>query len=156
MEEILLTLLREMYFSEARQSQAYASWTKSVSAELMAELAQHADDTSEQLTHLEEIFAHLREDPRKKKCVAVESLIAETTTQLHACKKPEKIDAFVMVALVKIGHYNAGVYKTMILYANLLKQDKIADLLRMLLDEELGYMSDWSDIISSDMARKST
>ena len=81
-QETLHTLyvseLKDLYSAEQQLVKALPKMVKSAeSQELRDAFANHLEETKNQVSRLEEIFASLGENPKGKKCVGMEGIVKE-------------------------------------------------------------------------------
>lgn len=106
------------------------------SEDLTLALADHLDETHEQITRLAKVFKSIDKKPATVKCDAMEGLIAEAIEMLEDCEKGPKCDAGIIAASQKIEHYEIATYGTLRVFAETLGLRDAEKLLAMTLNEE--------------------
>ena len=106
------------------------------SDELRTGFEEHLEQTKGHVQRLEEVFEELGEKTKGKTCQAMKGLIEEGSEVLKADGEDSVIDAAIIVAAQKVEHYEIAGYGSVRTFAQLLGQDKSAELLQQTLDEE--------------------
>jgi ferritin-like metal-binding protein YciE len=106
------------------------------SEDLRTEFEEHLGQTKEHVSRLEKIFKGLGESPKGKKCTGMEGLIKEGTEMIGEDPESEELDAGLISAAQRVGHYEMAGYGCVSTYAKLLGEDEAESLLRQALEEE--------------------
>src|SRR5256885_9313123 len=106
------------------------------SDELKEAFETHLEQTETHVERLEEIFKELDESPKGKTCKAMKGLVEEGSEILEEDGEESVLDAGIIVAAQKVEHYEIASYGSVRTFAELLGQDKAAELLQETLDEE--------------------
>lgn len=124
--------------------------------ELKEALAQHLDETKNQVQRLKKIFKMLNENPTGKPCKAMQGLFEEGREELDKQNVPSSVkDACLIVCCQKIEHYEIASYGSARALARHLNNaglservdfDEIADILQQSLDEESAADEKLTDI----------
>jgi ferritin-like metal-binding protein YciE len=129
--------LRDLYNAENQLLKALPKMAKAASSEeLKGAFEKHLGQTRSHVERLEEVFEELGEKPKGKTCRAMKGLIEEGSEILHKDGEESVIDAGIIVAAQKVEHYEIAGYGSVRTFAQLLGQDKSAELLQTTLDEE--------------------
>jgi ferritin-like metal-binding protein YciE len=129
--------LRDLYNAEQQLVKALPKMAKAAaSEELQDAFEKHLEQTKTHVERLEEVFEELGEKPKGKTCKAMKGLIDEGSEMLHGNGDDSVIDAGIIVAAQKVEHYEMAGYGSVRTFAQLLGQDKSADLLQTTLEEE--------------------
>jgi len=137
LKELYLNELRDLYNAENQLIKALPKMAKGASSdELREAFEKHLQQTKGHLRRLEEVFEELGEKTKGKTCQAMKGLIEEGSEVLKADGDDSVIDAGIIVAAQKVEHYEIAGYGSVRTFAQLLGQDKSAELLQETLDEE--------------------
>src|SRR5437773_5716653 len=129
--------LRDLYNAESQLLKALPKMAKAASSEELKEaFEKHLEQTKGHVERLEQVFEGLREKPKGKTCRAMKGLIEEGSEILKEDGDDSVIDAGIIVAAQKVEHYEIAGYGSVRTFAQLLGQDKSAELLQQTLDEE--------------------
>jgi ferritin-like metal-binding protein YciE len=129
--------LRDLYNAEHQLLKALPKMAKAASsAELRTAFENHLGQTKTHVERLEQVFKHLGEKPKGKTCHAMKGLIEEGSEILEEDGDESIRDAGIIVAAQKVEHYEIAGYGSVRAFAELLGQDKAAELLQATLDEE--------------------
>lgn len=129
--------LRDLYNAENQLLKALPKMAKAASSEELKDaFEKHLGQTRSHVERLEEVFEELGEKPKGKICRAMKGLIEEGSEILEEDGEESVIDAGIIVAAQKVEHYEIASYGSVRTFAQLLGQDKSADLLQTTLDEE--------------------
>lgn len=155
--DMFVDLLKDMFDAE---NQIVENLPKVIEAaanpELKEALAQHLDETKNQVQRLKKIFKILNENPTGKPCQAMQGLFAEGQEELNKTDIPATVkDACLIVCCQKIEHYEIASYGSARALARHLHNagadervdfDEIADILQQSLDEESAADEKLTDI----------
>jgi ferritin-like metal-binding protein YciE len=137
LEPLMIEELRDLLDAEKQITKALPKMAKAASSdELKAAFEEHLEQTSQQLERLNQVFEHIGERPRAKKCVAMESLIEEGEQMLGEAEEGPTRDALLIASAQKVEHYEMAAYGTARTFANLLGHNEAADLLEQTLEQE--------------------
>src|SRR5438128_8655071 len=129
--------LRDLYNAENQLLKALPKMAKGASSEdLKDAFEKHLEQTKSHVERLEEVFQEIGETPKGKTCKAMKGLIEEGSEILKEDGEESVIDAGIIVAAQKVEHYEIAGYGSVRTFAQLLGQDKSAELLQQTLDEE--------------------
>jgi ferritin-like metal-binding protein YciE len=137
LKELYVNELRDLYNAENQLVKALPKMAKGASSdELKEAFEKHLEQTKGHVQRLEEVFQELGEKTKGKTCQAMKGLIEEGSEVLEADGEDSVLDAAIIVAAQKVEHYEIASYGSVRTFAQLLGQDKSAELLQQTLDEE--------------------
>jgi len=137
LKELYVEELRDLYNAENQLIKALPKMAKGASSdELKEAFEKHLEQTKGHVQRLEQVFEELGEKTKGKTCQAMKGLIEEGSEVLKADGEDSVLDAAIIVAAQKVEHYEIASYGSVRTFAQLLGQDKSADLLQQTLDEE--------------------
>lgn len=136
-KNLFLNELADMYDAEHRIAKALPKVIKAATCEkLQNALREHLQETENHATLIEQVFAAFDEKPRAKKCPAMAGILDEGEEIVSENKKTPVINAAIISACQKVEHYEIASYGTLRTWADLLDNDKAADLIEEILDQE--------------------
>jgi len=135
--EALYTELTDLYDAEHQHVEKLATIVQSIfTSSLRVAVANHLDETREQIARLERAFSILGRSPSRDTCGPMQGLLSEVE-QIRAAPGAQQVkDATLIGALQRIEHYEIAAYGTARAFAEQLDLEDIADLLQESLDEE--------------------
>lgn len=137
LDDLYLDQLKDLYSAEKQLVQALPKMAKAASAEeLRMGFQEHLEQTKNHVQRLEQIFAALGSSPGRKKCAAMEGLVAEGQEAIELEGNATVRDAALIAAAQRVEHYEIAAYGTVRTFANQLGHKDQSDLLQMTLDEE--------------------
>lgn len=137
LKTLFVNELADMYDSEHRIIKALPKAIKAATCgRLQQALQNHLQETEDQATRLERVFACFDEKPRAKKCAAMAGILDEAETIISENKKSPAINAAVISACQKVEHYEIASYGTLRAWAQVLGNEDAADILEEILDQE--------------------
>ncbi len=137
LKELYVNELRDLYNAEGQLVKALPKMAKAASSdELKEAFEKHLEQTRGHIDRLEEVFQEIGEKTKGKTCQAMKGLIEEGSEVLKADGEDSVLDAAMIVAAQKVEHYEIAGYGSVRTFAQLLGQDKSAELLQQTLDEE--------------------
>jgi ferritin-like metal-binding protein YciE len=129
--------LRDLYNAENQLLKALPKMAKAASSEELKDaFEKHLEQTKGHVERLEQVFGELDEKPKGKTCRAMKGLIQEGSEILEEHGDKSVRDAGIIVAAQKVEHYEMAGYGSVRTFAELLGQNKAAQLLQATLDEE--------------------
>lgn len=130
--------LKDILWAEKALKKALPKMRKAATGkELASSFDDHIADTEAQISSIEQIFELMGEKPTTKKCDAMEGLISESESIIADTDKGSAIrDAGLILAAQKVKHYEIATYGTLAAFADAMKEDKVAKLLRSILKDE--------------------
>ena len=137
LQKLYVDELRDLYNAENQLLKALPKMAKAVSSEeLKNAFEKHLEQTETHVERLEQVFEELDQTPKGKTCRAMKGLIQEGSEILEEEGDPSVLDAGIIVAAQKVEHYEIAGYGSVRTFAELLGQQKAAELLQTTLDEE--------------------
>src|SRR3989440_10642712 len=137
LQKLYVEELRDLYNAESQLLKALPKMAKAASSEELKDaFEKHLEQTKTHVERLEEVFEEIGEKPKNKTCKAMKGLIDEGSEILQEDGEESVIDAGIIVAAQKVEHYEIASYGSVRTFAQLLGQDKAAELLQETLDEE--------------------
>ncbi len=133
LSDLFLDELSDLHSAEKQLLKALPKMAKAATAdELRQAFEGHLEQTRGHVQRLESIFDELEESPRRKRCWAMEGLIAEGEEFLNE----DALDAGLIAIAQRVEHYEIAAYGTAATYARHLGDAKAEELLRETLAEE--------------------
>jgi ferritin-like metal-binding protein YciE len=137
LQKLYVDELRDLYNAENQLLKALPKMAKAASSEeLKNAFEKHLEQTEMHVQRLEQVFEELDQTPKGKTCRAMKGLIREGSEILEEEGDPSVLDAGIIVAAQKVEHYEIAGYGSVRTFAELLGQQKAAELLQTTLDEE--------------------
>jgi ferritin-like metal-binding protein YciE len=137
LHDLLVDQLKDIHNAEMQLVKALPKMAKAASSDALREAFEnHLEETEMQVERLEQIFERLEVKPGRKKCKAMEGLIAEGKETISEDAEPMVHDAALIAAAQRVEHYEIAAYGCTRTFAVLLDDQETADLLQESLDEE--------------------
>src|SRR5262245_1285869 len=140
LDTLMTEELRDVYDAEKQITRALPKMAKAAhSPELKEALQEHLEVTKGQIARLEEIFGLLDEKPKSRPCAGMKGLIEEGSEIIQADKRASRgniADAAIIAAAKRVEHYEIAAYGTLRTYAELLGNDRVAQLFEQTKEEE--------------------
>jgi|SRR5579871_2700258 len=137
LRELLVEELSDLYSAEKQLVQALPKIAKAADSEnLRQAIEDHLEETTHQVSRLDEVFEKLEEKPKRKKCKAMEGLIEEGSEVIKEHATSPIRDAALIGAAQRVEHYEMAAYGTARSLAKTLGLEDVAQLLQETLDEE--------------------
>lgn len=137
LQDLFIHDLKDLYSAETQLTKALPKMAKAASEPALKQaFTTHLKETEVQIERLERIFEELDENPKGKKCKAMEGLIEEGKELMEEDAEPAVMDAGLIGAAQKVEHYEIAGYGTVRTYAQMLGNEEAARLLQQTLDEE--------------------
>ena len=137
LRDLYIDELKDLWSAEKMLVKALPKMAKAAThPELSKAFLTHLRQTEQQVKRLEQIFDDLGESPRGKKCIGMEGLIEEGQELVNEDPEPDVLDAGLISKAQHVEHYEIAGYGTVRTYAQLLGEDRQAELLQQTLDEE--------------------
>ncbi|MGO4709441.1 ferritin-like domain-containing protein [Chryseobacterium sp. 2TAF14] len=129
--------LKDIYWAEKALAKALPKMEKNATdPKLKKAIADHLEETKEQISRLEGCFKALKKKAQAKKCDAMQGLLDEGKSIMEETKPGAVRDAGIIAAAQKVEHYEIATYGTLAAYAKILKEKDCLKLLISTLDEE--------------------
>jgi ferritin-like metal-binding protein YciE len=137
LKDLYIDELKDLWSAEKQLVQALPRMAKAATDPRLAKaFTNHLRQTERQVARLERIFKDLGESPRGKKCVGMEGLIEEAKELIKEKPEPQVLDAGLISKAQHVEHYEMAGYGTVRTYAQVLGEERQAQLLQETLDEE--------------------
>ena len=137
LEDLMQDELKDIYDAEKQLTKALPKLAKkATNEELRDALQTHLQETEGHVERLEQIFEQLGMPVRGKRCEGMKHLIDEGNEMIADAEEDATRDAIMIAAVQKTEHYEIASYGSVRTFAQLLGQDKSAELLQQTLDEE--------------------
>lgn len=137
LNDLLAEQLKDIYSAENQLLKALPKMAKAArSEELKSAFENHLGETEEQVKRLDQVFELLGIKPGRKKCKAMEGLVAEGAETIEEDAEPMVHDAALIAAAQRVEHYEIAAYGCVRTFAVLCGEDKVAELLTESLMEE--------------------
>jgi len=136
LKKLYIDELKDLYSAENQLVKALPKMAKAAtSPNLRAGFEGHLEQTKGHVQRLETIFEQLGENPKGKKCKAMEGLIEEGAEAIKEYER-ELLDAALIGAAQRVEHYEMAGYGTVSAFAEELGEAEHASLLTKTLEEE--------------------
>jgi ferritin-like metal-binding protein YciE len=137
LQESLLDEIRDLYHAEKQLVKALPKMAKAAAHEDLREAFEaHLEETREQVSRLEEVFAAMGEKVRAKPCHGMMGIVEESSEKMQELEKGSVLDAVLIAGAQRVEHYEIGSYGTAAAWARLLGMDEVVSLLEQTLEEE--------------------
>jgi ferritin-like metal-binding protein YciE len=137
LQESLLDEIRDLYHAEKQLVKALPKMAKAAAHEDLREAFEaHLEETREQVSRLEDVFAAMGEKVRAKPCHGMMGIIEESSEKMQELEKGSVLDAVLIAGAQRVEHYEIGSYGTAAAWARLLGMDEVVSLLEQTLEEE--------------------
>lgn len=135
--DLFVDELKDLYNAEGQILKALPKMIRAAdSPQLKSTFQEHLEQTRDQVDRLEQIFNQLGYPIRGKKCKGMEGIIDEGKEIMDTSADPAVKDAGLIAAAQRVEHYEIAGYGTVRSYAQMLGNQKAAQLLQQTLDEE--------------------
>ena len=105
---------------------------------LQTMLEEHMQQTEEQISNLEEVFAQIGKDPERQECMGAKGLVSEAQKMMEETESPELRDSVIAGAATKAEHYEIVAYADLIDGAEMMKKRKAVTLLTKNREQEVS------------------
>jgi ferritin-like metal-binding protein YciE len=137
LQELYTNELRDLYNAEMQLLKALPKMAKNASSEELKEaFEKHLEQTKSHVERLDEVFEQIGEKPKGRTCHGMKGIIEEGSEILEKDGEESVIDAGIIVAAQKAEHYEIASYGSVRTFAELLGQNRAAELLQTTLNEE--------------------
>ena len=135
--ELFLHELSDMLDAEQKILEALTKQSEeSSNSTLQSAFLLHRKQTEGQIERLGQCFKLAEEEPQETECAGIKGLMEEHEAMLGEDPSPDILDIFNVAAAIKVERYEISSYEALIRLAMLMKQPKIARLLKQNLKEE--------------------
>lgn len=138
LREFFVDQLKDIYWAEHALQKALQKLMKaSTSPKLAKAFEKHTKETEGQIKILEEVFELMGEKAEAKKCEAMDGIIKEADSVIEDTEKDTYTrDAGLIMASQKAEHYEIASYGTLVILAEQIGENQVADLLHKILGQE--------------------
>jgi ferritin-like metal-binding protein YciE len=151
--QFFLDSIRDLYWAEKHLTTALPKMQMAATTvQLKSTIEDHLVQTEEHVTRLERIFDIMGEDPKAKKCEAMEGLVKEGELIVEETEDGSLTrDVGIISAAQKVEHYEIASYGILAQLADTLGYSEIAEILRMTLEEEKQADANLTDIAENNI-----
>ncbi|MES2701594.1 MAG: ferritin-like domain-containing protein [Bacteroidota bacterium] len=153
LKELFIGEIKDIYWAENQLVKALPKMIEATSSPALVEaITNHLEETRGHVARLDEVFGLLNEEPRAKKCDAMEGLtkegegVIEETLAGSAAR-----DTGIIMASSKVEHYEIAAYTGLIRLANKLGMADVAAILEQTLAEEVASDEKLADIAENEL-----
>jgi ferritin-like metal-binding protein YciE len=133
LRETFLEELADIYDAEKQLVKALPKMAKAAENEQLKEgFEEHLEQTEEHVRRVEQVFEHMGQKAKAKKCRAMVGLLEEGRELI----KENAGDAALIAAAQKVEHYEIATYGSLKSWAEFLQESDVLDLLDETLEEE--------------------
>ncbi len=151
LEDLFLDSLADIYYAEQQLVKALPRLVRAATNGRLQEIFEsHLTETEGHVRRLEEVFAVFDQEPKSKKCRAIHGIIEEVDEIAADNKKSPTINAALIYAAQKAEHYEIAAYGTLRDWARMLDNDRAADIIEEILDEEKAVDSTLTDLAEEE------
>ena len=155
MKDLFVHGLKDIYYVEKKLvSELPRIAKKATDPELKRAFEDHAAQTENHLSRLEEVFQQIELQPRGEKCEALEGILDETKELLKDVKDPQVLDAGLLAEAQAVEHYEITRYGTLIAWSRQLGLRDAEPLLNETLEEEKEADKLLTEIAQAEVNRK--
>ncbi|MBA3608535.1 MAG: ferritin-like domain-containing protein [Chthoniobacterales bacterium] len=150
LKDLYIHELKDLYSAEKQLTQALPKMAEAATHEdLAAGFETHLAETEEHVSRLETILQSHDQTTEGPKCKGMEGLIKEGQEMIEEDAEDEVRDAGLISAAQRVEHYEMAGYGCARTYAEMLSDDKGAELLQQTLDEESATNQKLTDLAES-------
>ena len=137
LHEAFIDEVADMYNAEKQLIKALPKMAKAAQSEQLQEAFEsHLKETEQQAQRIEEAMESIGESLQRKKCKAMEGLLAEGKEMMDDYKGDPAIDAVLIAAAQKVEHYEIASYGTICAWAEQMDHQEALELFKQNLEEE--------------------
>jgi ferritin-like metal-binding protein YciE len=155
LDDLFVHTLQDIYYAEQQIVKNLPTMVeKAASPELKAAFDNHLNETRNQVTRLEQVFAMRGQSAKGVTCPAIDGILSETKEIISDCDDEAVRDAAMLSAAQAVEHYEIARYGALIAFANQLGRPDCAQLLSQTLAEEKAADHKLTSIAESGVNRK--
>jgi ferritin-like metal-binding protein YciE len=155
MQDLFVHGLKDIYYTEKKLVAELPKMAKKAfDPDLKRAFEDHAAQTENHLSRLEEVFQLIEVQPRGEKCEALEGMLDETKELLRDVKDAQVLDAGLIADAQAIEHYEIARYGTLIAWARQLGLMEAEPILSETLEEEKEADKLLTEIAEAEINRK--
>ena len=152
LHELLVDEIKDLYHAEKQLIKALPKMAKAATHEDLREAFEsHLEETREQVSRLEEVFAALEEPVKAKTCDGMAGIIKEGNALMEEDADGSVLDAGLIAAAQRAEHYEIGAYGVCVAWARLLGLGDVVSLLEQTLEEEKSADEKLSALAESEI-----
>jgi ferritin-like metal-binding protein YciE len=138
LEKFFVDELKDIYWAEKHLVKALGRLSKKATTEeLQQAFEDHAAQTEEHVSRLEQVFEMFGSKAQAKKCEAMDGLTREAQNIIDDTENGTMTrDVGLIIAAQKVEHYEIATYGSLVQLANTMNLPEIADILEQTLEEE--------------------
>ena len=137
MQELIIHELCELYDAEHRFVEGQEEMVQmATDGNLESSIQQHLEQTRGHAKNLEQIFAHLGQEPRRETNAVAQGLVSEAQEGIQEAQNDAIRDCAIVAAVLKVEHFEMGSYRGLIIGAQQMRQQEAVNLLEDNLREE--------------------
>lgn len=137
LEALYVEQLKDLHSAEKQLTKALPKMAKAANAkELRDGFERHLSETEAHMERIDKILGDMGQSPGRKKCKAMEGLIAEASDFIAEGGDPEVVDAGLIAHAQRVEHYEIAGYGCARTYAEILGKKNDMKTLQKTLDEE--------------------
>ena len=139
LEDLLQHMLKDIFYAEKQIEKELPKMAqKANSDQLRKAFEDHLEETKQHVQNLEQAFQELDMAARGEKCEAIEGIRKEAKQIMGEIEDADTLDAGMIAAAQAVEHYEITRYGTIIAWADQLGHDKIAQLAKSNLAQEVA------------------
>jgi ferritin-like metal-binding protein YciE len=147
LHDLLILKLNSLLYIEQALVKALPKMAEAATnADLSQAFEDHAVETKNHVTRLEEALESINEKPKKTQVEAIDGLVADAEWVIKNIKEPAALDAALIAAAQYVEHYEVAGYGAARQWAALLEHTKAANLLEQTLVEEEAADGNLNDL----------
>jgi ferritin-like metal-binding protein YciE len=155
MQDLFVHSLKDIYYTEKKLvSELPRMAKKAFDPDLKRAFEDHAAQTENHLSRLEEVFQLIELQPRGEKCEALEGMLEETKELLRDVKDAQVLDAGLIADAQAIEHYEIARYGTLIAWARQLGLTDAEPIFNETLEEEKETDKLLTELAEAEINRK--
>lgn len=153
LDEFMLDSLKDIYWAEKHLVKALGKLEKAATSQQLKDaFVNHAEETKEHVSRLEQVFEILGKKAQAKKCEAMEGLTKEAESIIEETEEGTLTrDVALIMAAQKVEHYEIATYGGLTQLAKTLGQTDIAELFGETLQEEKDTDQLLTDLAENDI-----
>jgi ferritin-like metal-binding protein YciE len=149
LKEFFIQELHDIYGAEQQLATVLPRMRKAAtSPDLAMAFEDHLQVTQNQIARLEQIFEILNEEPKAKKCEAMDGIVREGESVIQDTEKGSATrDVGLIISAQKVEHYEIAAYGSLRQLAKTINKSEVSRLLEETLEEEKA-----TDMLLSNLA----
>ena len=149
--DVFLHTLQDVYYAENKLVKSLPDVRDAANGKKLKEaIAEHLEETKQQVKTLEKVFSSVGEKASGEKCHAIEGLIQEAEEIMKEATGDAK-NAAIIGACQAVEHYEIARYGTLREWAKVLGLGEAHDLLTEILDQEKAANSKLTNLAVSEI-----